>query len=169
MAPHNLIFMGQLLALKGREGGELGQAALIEYIPANETFDNWTVMFAERFVPGKALDPKASAQATALRVQGLKLSGQDPVANAAVFQSDDGQSVIVDFLVSSAKPQMLEHNVMRYFKTAAGMYSFQFARRIYGQTANQAEQGAFIQGIPASRGRIFKEICRPDLPRWPLE
>jgi hypothetical protein len=161
----SVTILGKTLSTKGKEGGAPGQPALCEYIPANETFDNWTLMFALRFTPGDKLDPKASAILTAEKVKSLRASSKDPVANAAVFESKDGKSVNVDFLTSSAKPEVFEHNVFRYFKVPGGMYSYQIARRIYGTPSNQDDIGKFIKDIPAQRERIFKELNRPDLPR----
>jgi hypothetical protein len=165
-APKSVTVLGHVLVLKDMQGGGAGQAALAEYIPAGETLENWTLMFALRFAPGD-LDPKASAAATVQNIQTRKRNGQDPLANCGVFASKDGKSVNVDFLVSTTSPQLLEHNIMRYVKVKDGLETIQIARRIYGNQSSQAKVTAFIKNIPTLRTKLFQEIGRPDLPRWP--
>ena len=70
--------LGKVLELKDTQGGKSGQAFIAEYIPAGETFDNFTVMFASRFTPGAALDPMVSAQSTAKRIQDRQQAIQSP-------------------------------------------------------------------------------------------
>lgn len=154
--------LGTVLTLKESQGGAPGQQFLAEYIPANETWDNWSIMYAVRWLPSQ-LSPKQAAVATAQKIKELKLAG-DPVANSAVFEADDGKSVAVDFLVSSKKPEMFEHNVFRYFRTANGLASVQIARRVYESKSSETQMQDFIRGIPKVRDQIFEELARPDLP-----
>ena len=152
--------LGKTLALKDTKGGGAGEKFIAEYIPANETFDNFTLMFASRFIPDPHLDPLASAEATANRISARKQS--DPLANAAVFKSDDGKSAVVDFLMSQGK--VTEHNVFRYFTTPKGLVSLQVARRMYDNDTNDDEIKDFIKTIPTKRVAILKELMRSDLP-----
>jgi hypothetical protein len=159
--PTSVTVLGKTLVLKDSQGGGPGDKFLAEYIPSDETFDNWTLMFASRFVPGAGLDPMASAVATANRISARKQSG-DLLANSAVFKSADGKSVVVDFL--SSEGDIIEHNVFRYFRTPKGLVSFQIARRIYSNKAEQSDIQAFIRGIKTKRNQIVSESMRADLP-----
>ena len=103
----------------------------------------------------------ASAVATANRISARKQSG-DPLANSAVFRSQDGKSVVINFLTSEGG--VIEHNVFRYFRTPKGLVSFQIARRIYADKAEQGDIQAFIRGIKTKRNQIVNESMRTDLP-----
>ena len=152
--------LGKSLSLKDSQGVP-GQRFIAEYIPSGETFDNWTLMFATRFVTGTQVDPTASAKAIFNRILVRKQTG-DLLANAAVFKPPDGKSVVVDFLLSEGK--IVEHDVWRYFKTGKGMVSLQIARRVYRNQSNEQEVRDFIKSIQTQRNIILQEIMRPDLP-----
>jgi hypothetical protein len=162
--PKKVVIMGRVLTLKDQTGG-MGRNSLAEYIPANESLANWSVMFAVRYAPG-TIDPKASAQSLCETIKNRKAGGQDPFANANMYPSQDGKSAIVDFLASTTKPQVLEHNVWRYFTANNGVASFQIARRVYGNRATKSQVTQFIKSIPTLRTKLFKEIGRADLPHW---
>ena len=78
------------------------------------------------------------------------------------LKSADGKSVVVDFL--SSEGDIIEHNVFRYFRTPKGLVSFQIARRIYSNKAEQSDIQAFIRGIKTKRNQIVSESMRADLP-----
>lgn len=157
--PRSVTVLGKTLTLKDSQGGAPGGKFIAEYIPGDESFDNWTLMFASRFEPGAGLDPMASAAAAANRISARKQSG-DLLANSAVFKSADGKSVVIDFL--SSEGGIIEHNVFRYFRTPKGLVSFQIARRIY--KAEQSDIQAFIKSIKTKRNQIVSELMRADLP-----
>ena len=162
--PKSLTVLSHPLTLKDTKGGAAGQPFIAEYIPGNETFDNWTMMFASRFVPGQDLDPKVSATTTARKIIARRETG-DTVANAAVFEAKDGKSVVVDFLISQGN--VFEHNIFRYFKTPKGLVSLQIARRVYDTSSNSSSDDKvkdFIKSIPTEREKILAEIMRKDLP-----
>jgi hypothetical protein len=70
--PESLTVLGKTLVLKdSHDGGPSGEF-IAKYIPYDETFDNWTLVFASRFVPGAGLDPMTSAVATANRISGRR-------------------------------------------------------------------------------------------------
>lgn len=162
--PQTVTIMGHNLALKGHNYGGQNQS-IAEYMPANENSNNWTVLFAVRFNPGDKLEPRDLAAATAKNIQNRKQT--DPLANCGVFPSKNGKSINVDFLASTSKPQTIEHNVWRYFKSNGGVGSYQLAMRIYGNNDNKAKVHEFIKSIPGQRVNLFKELNRPDLPHWP--
>jgi hypothetical protein len=62
--PRSLTVLGKTLVLKDSHDDGRGGKFIAEYIPGDETFDNWTLMFASRFIAGARLDPMASALAT---------------------------------------------------------------------------------------------------------
>lgn len=159
--PKSLTVLGKTLVLKDSHDGGSGGKFIAEYIPGDETFDNWTLMFASRFVPGAGLDPMASAVATANRISARKQSG-DVLANSAIFKAPDGKSVLIDFLIFEGN--IIEQNVFRYFNTRNGLVSIQIARRIYVDKAKESGIQVFIKSIKAKRGQIFNETMRADLP-----
>lgn len=157
--PSSLIVMGNKLILKGVSENKK-PVLIAEYIPAVETFDNWTFMFATRLTLGKNPDPQASALALANVVTKRKASG-DIYANSMVLKAPDGKSVAVDFLAST--DQYLEHNIWRYFSTKKGLVSFQIARRNYKLPENGSTTD-FIRSIEKQRTALLNEIMRKDLP-----
>jgi hypothetical protein len=159
--PKSLTVLGKTLVLKDNHGGAPGEKFIAEYVPVDETLDNWTLLFASRFDPGVGLDPMASALAAANRVSARKQSG-DLLANSAVFRAGDGKSVVVDFLISEG--DIVEHNVFRYFNTSEGLVSLQIARRIYNSKAKEGDLEAFIKAIKTKRNEIVRELTRADLP-----
>ncbi len=134
---------------------------LAEYIPANETWDNWTKMLAVRFVPGVDLDRRASAKQTADNITALKET--DPIANVNVFWNEEKKEAIVDFLISSQVPQFLEHNMFRFLKVPKGIVSFQIARRVYLNNQKKDEDKLFIQDVVILRDQMMGEINSPQL------
>lgn len=159
--PKSVTVLGKTLELKDSKGGGPGEKFIAEYIPGNETFDNWSLMFATRYVPGPNLDPMVSATATARRILARKENG-DPVANAAVFKAPDNKSAVVDFLMSSGG--MIEHDVFRYFPAAKGLVSFQIARSLNEKKSSDQQVQDFIKSIKTRRAEILNEIMRSDLP-----
>lgn len=153
--PSNIKVISTNLTLKESKGDR--RAFIAEYIPKNETFDNWTTMFAVRFVDGKEQDPKAAAQNTARNINLRKEKG-DMLANSMVMESPDKKSVVVDFLISDK--DLIEHNVWRFFKSDGGLVSYQIARRTYGKDKSTE----FITSIKTRRTEILNEIIRKDLP-----
>lgn len=159
--PKDLTVMGNKLVLKENQGDS--KAFIAEYIPASETFDNWTFMFATRFMKGEDLSAETTARATVENIAAVKKAG-DPVANSVLLKAPDGKSYAVDFLVSANNLGVLEHNVWRYYKVAKGIVSLQIARRFYAKGADQSGSQNFIKGIPEERNKMLEEIMRKDLP-----
>ena len=158
--PKQVTVLNHPLVLKENAGDGKG-AYIAEYIPAEESFEHWTFMFASHFSVGTQYDPKAAAIKMASDIKAKRQSG-DALANAAVFEADDGKSVVVDFL--AADTDFLEHDVWRYFRTETGLASFQIARRVYREPGKEDTETQFIKDIRSLRNQIFKEIVRTDLP-----
>jgi len=158
--PKQVTVLGQVVTLK-EESDHGEQGFIAEYIPANETWDNWTKMFAVRFIPGVDLDPIASAKQTADNINALKET--DPVANVNVFVHEAKREAITDFLISNAAPKFLEHNVFRFLKVPKGIISYQIARRIYLNDETKDKDKLFIQDIEILRNQIIEEISSSSL------
>ena len=155
--PKSITILDKSLSIKENKGDSVGFIA--EYIPKNETFDNWTTMFAIRFVGDKELDPMSSAVTTSNKIKERKAKG-DKIANSIILQSNDKKSIAVDFFISDG--DIYEHNVWRYLKTSNGLVSYQIARRIYSKNSEEIKK--FINSVPDARDKILKEITRKDLP-----
>jgi hypothetical protein len=164
--PKNITIMGRNLTLRERKGGGMGQGASASYISPSETPDSWTFMFSVYYSPGTS-NPAEAAMAAVDKIKMRKASHQDPLASASMFESKDHRSANVDFLVSSTKPKLLEHNVFHYFKSPGGLSSYQIARRIFGTPTNRLEVNQFLSGMQRARVQMFQELARTDLPTWP--
>ncbi len=164
--PKNITIMGHNLALRERKGGGMGQGAQASYISPMETADTWTFMFTVYYFPGQS-DPAGAAMGVVDKIKVLKASHQDPLASASMFESKDHRSANVDFMVSSTRPKLLEHNVFHYFKSPGGLSSYQIARRIFGTPTNKVEVSQFLAGMQRARVQMFQEMARTDLPTWP--
>ena len=158
--PDKLIILGKEVCLKEKQS-DPSKGFLAEYIPSGNTWDNWNLMFAVRFMLGENLDPFASAKSTESNILERKKNG-DPVANAQVFISKDGKSAVVDFLISSEN--IYEHNVWRFFKSKKGVVSYQIARRMYTSNNSVEEIKTFIKDIAKLREQLFNELNKQELP-----
>ena len=158
--PKKLKVLDVELVIK-ENSGDKKKGMIAEYIPERETFDNWTQLFATRFLYDKSLDPKTTANSLAKVIAKRKEEG-DIFANSMVMQSPDGKSVAIDFLASS--DSYIEHNVWRYFKTPDGLASFQIARRNYSKANDGSSRTEFIKSIQTKRASILNELLRKDLP-----
>jgi hypothetical protein len=158
--PKQIIVLGETLTLK-EEADHGAKGFLAEYIPATETWDNWTKMLAVRFIPGSELDPRASAKQTADNITALKET--DPMANVNVYWNEEKKEAIVDFLISSQVPKFLEHNMFRFLKVPKGIVSYQIARRAYLTNQKKDEDKLFIQDVVILRDQIMGEINSPKL------
>jgi hypothetical protein len=110
--PQKVTIMGEALVLKFRDSKP--GFSLLEYIPAEETLDNWHTMFAVHLHDGRAQGRTFEARKFAAHFAQMINSRkpQDPIANAMAMQSPGADSHFVDFLVSQGN--MAEHNVFRF-------------------------------------------------------
>ncbi len=164
--PNKITILGQELSLKEQKDNG-SQGFIAEYIPSDKTWDNWNLMFAVRFVPGENLDPETSARGTAANI--LEKRSIDPIANAAVLTSEKGKGALVDFVVSSGGktntlPNIIEHNIWRFFKSKKGLVSYQIARRVYSSQSSGKEMRAFLKDIAKLRSLLVQELYNPKLP-----
>lgn len=155
--------MGQELTLKDQHGNEQ-QGFIAEYIPQSQTWDNWKLLFAIRFVPTKDIDPHSVAKGVMENIANKKNEG-DPFANGQILINDKKNLIAVDFLVSSlgtsSKEFFLEHNVFVYFKVPKGIVSYQIARRIYNKEASKDAIKSFILEIPTVAVQMVTELSTP--------
>lgn len=169
--PETVTVLGQPLHLKEYQRSDHGEL-LAEYIPQDQNWENWRLMFAIRIEKGKGLDPLTTARGTAKNIEARKAF--DIMANHATYQYKDG-SVLVDFLISDQPEKnrgdvlelntsFYEHNLWRYFKVRDGLASYQIARRIYLKDVQKGEDKRFIKSIATMRQRLFDEIANPNLP-----
>jgi hypothetical protein len=139
--------LGSTLVLKDEK--KSATQYLAEYIPANETLDDFTKMFA---VWGQFDGSSALSQVKA-KIQFVdSRKGSDPVANFKVFQYEDKKSYGLDFLISQGG--LMEHNVWYYTDVKGGVLAYQYVRRHYdGKSVQSAED--FIKAVPKVGNRIL--------------
>jgi hypothetical protein len=153
----SIIVLGSPLVLKNEKS--TADQYLAEYIPLNETFDNFTKMFA---VWGRldGSDAQAQVKAKIQFVTSRKIT--DPVANYSAFQSDDKKSFGLDFLIS--EDALMEHNVWSFQNVKGGVLAYQYVRRHY--EGKSAQSGAdFIKEIPSVRDQVLTFFKTASLPR----
>jgi len=142
-------FDGQDFFLKANEGG------IKEYLPAGETFEDWTTLMSVRGFRNIA-DP----QAYALRVvENARKSG--PAGQGQVIRNDKGDTYIADFLVfppQGAPRNFAEWNLMRVRKSGEGIEVLQYARRFYDFDESAAAT------IRAERNKIVPRLAAFEIP-----
>lgn len=156
--PKTVTVLGQELTLKFRD--EKSGFLLLEYIPAAETLEQWTTMFAVHRYDSRVANRPFDARSTVRSLINRTLARQpgDPVAGGGAFtRKSDPQSYYADFALSEGGT--VEHNVFRYFDTANGMVGYQYARRT---GIAQAQQ--YFESLVSRREHIYDALFRIDLP-----
>lgn len=161
--PEKIVVMGQDLRLKFQEG-DAKKGFIAEYIPQNETWDNWRLLYAVRFTPNKNIDLISIGQEVMKNIAKKKKEG-DPIANGRIFRNIKESSIGVDFLISSLgtpeKELFYEHNVFIYSNTPKGIVSYQIARRVYDKVDSPNATKKFIIDIPSSVNQMITELSSP--------
>jgi hypothetical protein len=136
--PQTVTILGETLTLKNTKPGS-GEDVLGEYIPAGQTFDNWTSMFAVRIFHGR-LTPDQAAQAKRSEIAARRAGG-DVMANGVVLAKGDTR--VVDFLMSQG--HVVEHNIIKYSQYIDGrLAGYQLAHRFYRSTGSEDDHDAFV-------------------------
>lgn len=127
---------------------------LVEYIPKNQNFDNYTLMLAIRFIPGKNLSAIESAYATADNIEKRKENG-DGYASSVVLSN--GTDAIADFLMSDGN-KILEHNSIMFIQTKEGLLSYQIVHRDYFKNFEATKK--FVHSINKKMESNVNELQR---------
>jgi hypothetical protein len=123
--PPTVTVLGQKLELKNKKAGR-GEDLLAEYVPAAETLDTWTRMFAVR-IHHSRLTPEQAASAKAQEIAARRAQG-DLLANSVGFAK--GETRVIDFLLS--QNEIVEQDIIKYAPYGDGrLVSYQLARRYY--------------------------------------
>lgn len=132
-----------------------GPVAVVEYVRAGETLQNWTRLAAIRHFPQQR-DPRTAAANLAAVVQ-----KHNPQARTQVIGKDDGSEAVVDFITWAPGDDRLEFNVHRYRSIAGmpGLIAYQFAWRF--RTAELPDATATVR---ANRVRWRDAMLKVD---WP--
>jgi hypothetical protein len=151
--PPTVSVLERSLALKNKETSKT-EDLVAEYVPAAESLDHWTLMFAVRIFNGK-LTPAQAAQMKEGEVAARREQG-DPMARSMSFSKSDTR--LVDFVMS--QNPIVEHNVMTFQTLPDGrLVSYQLARRYY-MPGGEVDDGlrAFMGEIKAKRDVYVKEV-----------
>lgn len=161
--PEKIVVMGQELHLKHQEGNAR-EGFIAEYIRSADTWDDWELLFAVRFIPNKNLDLTSLTKEVMAHLAKKKKEG-DLFANGRVFNKIKDSSIAVDFLLSNLdKPReelFFEHNVFVYSKVPQGVVSYQIARRVYEKAGSWNAVEKFITDIPLLIGQMIAEASSP--------
>jgi len=158
---------GQELTLKEQKSTADG-GFIAEYIPEQNSWDDWETLFAVRFLPGINLDARAITQQKELYIFSLK--GSQPLSRVARWDDPDGRSTLIDFTECSqnfdadARMGFMEWNLWRYVKFENGIVAYQMARRVYPGKGAGEDVGAFTKGVEAGRDALVAEIHNSQLP-----
>ena len=153
--PETATVLERKLSLKSKESSA-SEDLVAEYVPAEETLDHWTLMFAIRIFKAR-LTPAQALEMKEQEVRGRRAQG-DVMANSASFAKDDVR--VIDFLMSQSP--IVEHNVMSFATRPDGrLVSYQLARRYY-QPTSEVDDGlrAFMGEIKTKRDTYVKELER---------
>jgi hypothetical protein len=153
--PPTVSVLERSLALKNKETSKT-EDLVAEYVPAGESLDHWTLMFAVRIFNGK-ITPAQAAQMKQAEVAARREQG-DPMARSMGFEKDETK--LVDFVMS--QNPIVEHNVMTFQKLPDGrLVSYQLARRYY-MPDGEIDDGlrAFMGEIKTKRDVYVAEVER---------
>lgn len=156
-------FLGVPLRLAHKEMAPDNKGGLVEYIPAGETLQSWTKMFAARHIPQGEFNSQKMATLVHERNLKRKAAG-DPMANSVMMRNEAIKATVVDFVVSEG--DVVEHNIFYYKDNPDGSISMnQYAQRMYMRKGMpKSDFDAFFGGISRQRQAIVLELGRVDLP-----
>ncbi len=136
-----------------------------EYLPEGAAAESYESMVLVEFLASDmALTDVVSAQINMVNAR----KGTDPVANSAVFQNEETDEFLLDFLLS-AKDQngefILEWNGYRYaeatFEGERGSILFGVSERAYGNDAAEA----FLGGLRDFKAQRTLELTQAEMPQ----
>ncbi len=141
-------FDGQVFFLRSTEGG------ILEYLPAGETFKNWSTLISVREFSGTD-DPKAYAQKL---IENAKASS--PNAQGQLMENEAAGSYIADFLLPDGEGDDpgYEWNLWRVEQKGDGVEAVQYAVRIPAGSDVGAKE------IIAAREKIVPELAEFKVP-----
>jgi len=131
---------------------EKANQLIVEYIPAGETIDHWTTLFAVRMQTVQ-LSPIEWATNIARMV-----TQQNPKLGAnVIFSKDTPEKAIVQFI--TVEKNIIEYNIWKLMKPADydGIISYQFAERNYGEITDDFKKrvGNMKQTVDAMQNYEF--------------
>lgn len=122
------------------------QAAIVEYVPAGESLEDWTRlvglhMFREH--PGSPAD----AAAALARLAERSYPGSKPRIRS------EGSEAVIDFTVAAPGGEFVEFNVFKYARgpDGRGIVAFQYARRFRGLDPEEVRRRAAAWIAEAAR------------------
>ena len=124
--------------------------AINEYIPEEETLEEWSSLIAIRTYAGR----KDYRELAGRLVQALKQ--KNPLAKAAIHTSPDGKRSMVDFVTWDIEAEVTEFNVFIYQLTpdGQGVLAQQYAERAYGK-----EEGLeLLRELKERRPKLLAEV-----------
>jgi len=126
-----------ILAFEGETDGD----TIKEFIPADQTLENWTQLAAVRHYADLD-DPKALAGAVV-----RKLRERNPPANFELLENESTDDIVLDFIVWPEDGAFVEFNVFLYRPAqGGGLVMYQYALRAYGDDSEE-----FIKNMQAER------------------
>jgi hypothetical protein len=135
-----------------QENGEQGDG-LAEFTLDGETVNNWTKLFAYYLFPDSGDDPVAMVEAV-----GKAVKEANPDANYALYEGNNANAAIIDFLTWTPGSDGFEFNVFKYAPAeyGPGLVALQFAKRFkYGELD--------VEGLRALRKRAVEEMAQADI------
>lgn len=140
---------------------------LIEFIRAEESFENWTTLAAYRYqrLPGLSNDPNRYA----LAMQQV-IKQANPAAPVKVSNDDHPDEAMLDFLTWPVDQSYVELDVFRFVRSrdGAGVVSLQLASKFVPQKVTVSQEGfnAYQRQLTAVRERRkswIKQVESTDL------
>jgi hypothetical protein len=130
------------------EDGRPGEG-LAEFTLPGETVEDWTKLFAYHAYPEMGDDPVAAVQ-----MVGKVVKETNKDANFAIVENEKTGEAIIDFLTWTPESDVMEFNVFKYARDAAGK------GLIAMQCAQHIKLGDIdVDGMRALRARLVQEMA----------
>jgi hypothetical protein len=150
--PGLVVFGGEDYRIVHRDVHAEGNS-LVEFVREGEKIERWSKLVAFHRFPDTAASPKDAALGLA-----NELKRREAGAKYTIIENPETEEVIIDFLASQSKPELVELNVFKYgwHASGRGLVAFQFAQRFKATDA----AGAVAK---KARGSAIDEAAAFDL------
>jgi hypothetical protein len=132
--------------------------AIAEYIPANESQENWSTLISIQFVEDHSSDPNFDCVEKILREITFRLS-KDKTATCNVIEKSKNDIIVESILHKTYKSFSPKHDIFRMIRTKDGWYTVKVTKN--GNEMNQNEKHEWLKSFKEST--IVKMVEAADM------
>jgi hypothetical protein len=161
---HRIVFQESTFILKHRSATPA--EILNEYVQAKESLEHWSEMIAVRVFP-ELNDPSEAAS----NVVSL-LKAQQPETSCAMWRSENGNRVAVDFITWDKERTVAEFNVFIYQTNpnGKGLLANQYAKRAYADKSVEHDRLAiFMLELKYTKKDLLTQLLEYNFPTIVME